>query len=73
MKTNHGTMRIDAEDFLAIIGKASDIKRHAPELQESGSFENREEIERLADAIIATVIDAARPSYIQRLELREEK
>jgi hypothetical protein len=60
MKTNHGMMRVDAEDLLAIVGKASEIKRHAPMLRESGSFENEEEIERLADAIIATVIDAAR-------------
>jgi hypothetical protein len=60
MKTTHGLMRVDAEDLLAIVGKASEIKRHTTELKETGSNVSEEEIKRLADAIIETVIDASR-------------
>jgi len=57
------TIHIEAVDLLAIVGKCKEIKETAVELKATGHDQDLLQIERQLEAIIDTVIEAAKAEF----------
>jgi hypothetical protein len=57
------TIHIEAVDLLAIAGKCKEIKETAVELKATGHDQDLLQIERQLEAIIDTVIEAAKAEF----------
>ncbi|MGB0141508.1 MAG: hypothetical protein ACPF8W_00390 [Luminiphilus sp.] len=57
------TIRVDAIELLAIVGKCKQIQAEAIELEETGMHKYFENIEKLCEAITDVVIEAAKEEY----------
>ena len=57
------TIRVDAIELLAIVGKCKQIQAEAAELEDTGMHKYCEKIEQLCEAITDVVIEAAKEEY----------
>ncbi len=57
------TIHIEAVDLLAIVGKCKEIKETAVELKATGHDQDLLQIEQHLEAIIDTVIEAAKAEF----------
>jgi hypothetical protein len=57
------TIHIEAVDLLAIVGKCKEIKETAVELKHNGHDQDLLQIEQHLEAIIDTVIEAAKAEF----------
>ena len=57
------TIRVEAIELLAIVGKCKQIKAEAIELKKTGYDQDLLKIEQLCEAITDVVIEAAKEEY----------